>query len=73
MSKKDIFISGISNFAIIFINFAEMRVPVEVEELVGVEEEEEELVGVEEEKEGAGPEDQVEVKDPQVCQTKPIL
>lgn len=72
MSKKDIFISGISNFAIIFINFAEMRVPVEVEELVGVEEEE--LVGVEEKKEeGAGPEDQVEVKDPQVYQTKPIL
>ena len=71
MSKKDIFISGISNFAIIFINFAEMRVPVEVEELVGVEEEE--LVGVEEKEEGAGPEDQVEVKDPQVYQTKPIL
>ncbi len=69
MSKKDIFISGISNFAIIFINFAEMKVPVEVEELVGVKEEEE-LVGVEEEKEEGAV---VEVEDLQVYQTKPIL
>ena len=67
MSKKDIF--EISNFAIIFIIFAEMKVPVEVQELVGVEE----LTEVEEEEEGAEPEDQVEVEDPQVYQTKPIL
>ena len=45
-----------------------MKVPVEVQELVGVEE----LAKVEEE-EGAGLEDQVEVEDPQVYQTKPIL